>query len=496
MSRILHVTAEAAPYARTGGLGDASMGLARALARGNSGHDVVLVTPRYGVSKGYEHATWWEEPVLVRVGNVRLGVGVRELVRGPGEPRICFVEHDELFGNRAGVYADQNGYFGDSGFRYAVLSAAALEISKRLWPDRGHDVLHAHDWHAALSVLYARQDDAFRMHASVLTIHNLAHQGEFPPDMMRTFGLPNHWFVESLLEKRGTLNVMKGAIALADRVTAVSPRYAYEITTPQGGFGLDAHLAYHRDKLRGVVNGIDVESYDPSTDLALPQRYELRTAAEGKAAARRSVCAELGIDDEDDERAPLFGVVSRFDSQKGLDVFFRVVPELVAWGARVAILGQGERVLEDQARHLAARYPGRVGARIAFDDGIARRMYAASTFIMVPSRFEPCGLSQLYAMRYGSMPIVASTGGLLDTVAPLDVVDLDAAADGPADDRRGPGFLVVPGDEMSLLDACVRACELAGDVWRMQRVRARLMARDFSWARSAAEIAAIYASIR
>ena len=496
MNRILHVTAEAAPYARTGGLGDASMGLCRALARGSSSRDVVLVTPRYGVSKGYEAATWWEDHVEVRVGRARIGVGVRELVRGPGEPRILFVEHDELFGNRAGVYADQNGYFGDNGFRYAVLSAAALEISKRIWPDGGHDVLHAHDWHAALAVLYARLDDAFRMHASVLTIHNLAHQGEFAPDMLRTFGLPDHWLLESVLEKRGTLNVLKGAIALADRVTAVSPRYAYEITTPEGGFGLDAHLSHHRDKLRGVVNGIDTEAYDPTTDGALPRQYGLRGAAEGKAAARRAVCTEFGIEHEDDERAPLFGVVSRFDSQKGLDVFFRVVPELVAWGARVVILGQGERPLEDQAQLLAERFRGRVGTRILFDDGAARRVYAASSFVVVPSRFEPCGLSQLYAMRYGAMPIVARTGGLLDTVASLDVVDLESAADGPEDDRRGPGFLVTPGNEISLLDACVRACELSTDLWRMQRVRARLMARDFSWARSAAEIADVYASIR
>jgi starch synthase len=221
----------------------------------------------------------------------------------------------------------------------------------------------------------------------------------------------------------------------------------------------------------------------------------LRTAAEGKAAARRAVCGEFGVEEADDESAPVFGVVSRFDSQKGLDVFFRVVPELVAWGARVVILGQGERALEDQARNLAERFRGRVGTRIAFDDGAARRVYAASGFIVVPSRFEPCGLAQLYAMRYGAMPIVARTGGLLDTVAPLDVVDLDAAADGPEGDRRGPGFLVNPGDDMTLLDACVRACELSTDVWRMQRVRARLMARDWSWARSAAEYADVYASI-
>ncbi|RYG80119.1 glycosyltransferase, partial [bacterium] len=369
---------------------------------------------------------------------------------------------------------------------------SALEISKRLWPDGGHDLLHAHDWHAALSVLYARLDHTFRMHPSVFTSHNLAHQGLFGQDALTTFGLPEHWFVGTLLEHRGGVNLVKGAIALADRVTAVSPRYASEIVTPEGGFGLHAHLAYHRDKLRGIVNGIDTLAYDPRTDAALPQAYGASSSGEGKATARQALGAALGLDPDD---GPLFGVVSRLDAQKGLDVFFRVVPELVAWGAQVALLGQGDPALEAAARELAARYPGRVGVRIQFDDTIARRIYAGSTFVVVPSRFEPCGLSQLYAMRYGSMPIVSRTGGLLDTVAPLAVGDLEQ--DAPVtSDRRGPGFLVEPGSELELLEACVRACELAADGFRLQRVRERLMARDFSWARSAAEMAELYATIR
>lgn len=494
MKRILHVTAEAAPHARTGGLGDAAMGLAGALAHGGE-RDVVVVTPRYGVSRGFEQASWFPEPVPVRVGTTELTVGVRELVRAAGEPRVLFVEHDDLFAGRAGVYGDAAGFFGDNGFRFAVLSAAALEISKRLWPEHGHDLLHAHDWHAALAVLYARLDDRFRMRPSVLTVHNLAHQGLFAQDALGWLGLPAHWYVGAVLEHGGGVNLMKGALALADRVTTVSPHYAREITTPLGGFGLDAHLAYHRDKLRGIVNGIDTAAYDPQSDAALPRTYEARSSAEGKADARRASCIEFGLDaDPVDGSGPLFGVVSRFDGQKGLDVLFRVVPELVAWGARVAILGQGEPALEQAARGLAERHPGRVGVRVEFDDQIARRLYAAAHFVVVPSRFEPCGLSQLYAMRYGAMPIVSRTGGLLDTVAPLrfDSLEVDEP---PSDDRRGPGLLVEPGHELALLDACVRACELSSDAFRMQRLRERSMARDFSWARSASEMAELYASL-
>lgn len=469
------------------------MGLARALAQGNPSRDVVVVTPRYGVSRQCEGGEWFPEPLRVRVGSAELYVGARELSRGPGEPRIVFVEHDELFGGRQGIYGDAHGSFGDNGFRFAVLSAAALEISKRLWPDRGHDVLHAHDWHAALAVLYARLDDAFRMHPSVFTVHNLAHQGVFAQGALRGYGLPEHWFVGSVLEHDGRVNLVKGALALADRITAVSPRYAWEITTPQGGFGLDAHLSYHRDKLRGIVNGIDLSAYDPRADAALPCGYDASSSGSGKAAARTQVCRDFGVDDDDS--GPLFGVVSRFDVQKGLDVFFRVVPELIAWGGRVAILGQGERGLEEAARGLAQRFPGRAGVRIQFDDTLARRVYAGSSFVVVPSRFEPCGLSQLYAMRYGAMPIVSRTGGLLDTVAPLELGSLDTEEHDHSD-RRGPGFLVEPGHELALLEACIRAGELSRDAFRMQQVREREMARDFSWARSAQEMADLYASTR
>ena len=493
MKRILHVTSEAAPFARTGGLGDASVGLARATARADRTSSVALVTPRYGTTRfpSGETGQYWEEPVAVHVGGHDFHVGVRELPPDADGLRVLMLEHDELFGARQGIYGDRFGTFGDNGFRFATMSAASLEIGRRLWPE-GHDLLHAHDWHAALAVLYARLDEWSRLRASVFTLHNLAHQGVFGPSALATFGLPQHWFVESVLEHHGAVNLLKGATALADRVTAVSPRYAWEITTPEGGFGLDTHLAYHRDKLRGIVNGIDTVAYDPKTDPALPMRFDRRDVQRGKATAATQVRQLFGLHEDN---SPLFCAISRFDTQKGLDVLFRVIPELLAWGAQIAVIGQGDPALERAARSLAERFAGRLGVRIAFEDTTARQMYAAADFVLVPSRFEPCGLTQLYAMRYGSVPIVSRTGGLLDTVRAFVPAELEGDEALGGDDRRGPGLMVGAGDDLELLDACVSACELARDRWRMARLREWLMSRDWSWEQSAAEMIELYRSI-
>jgi starch synthase len=487
--RILMVSSEVDPFARTGGLGDAVGGLSTALA--DLGADVIVATPRYAVTRLPQETRWWKTGVPARTGwgpfDVRQ-VGVLEVLeprRARGSMRVCLLEDEVLFGGRAGIYGDGAGTFGDNELRFVTLSRAALAVAESAWggvgdPDSGPDVIHAHDWHAAPAVISAKltMGDAWRARRTVFTIHNLAYQGVLAFNALDQLALPRGAFFDGTLYHEGNVNLMKGAIMLADRITAVSPTYAREILTPAGGFGLDAALRSEAYKLLGIVNGIDTERFDPLTDTTIARRYGASTALAGRAECKDALCRECGLDGGD---GPIFATVSRLTHQKGIDLFLALVPALVTSGARVVLVGQGEDQLEYGLRAAAARFPGRVAARIAFDPKLARMAYAGADFFVVPSRFEPCGLTQMYAMRYGCIPVVTAVGGLRDTVAPVETVH-----------EAGTGFVAASPTVHDLFIAFDEAMTAYRDPVAMAGAIRRAMTRDSSWISSARRYLDVY----
>jgi starch synthase len=476
------ISSEVESLARTGGLGDVVAALSLALAE--RGAHVMVVTPLYGVTHLPQRTTRWPGSVGVRFGwgpgDVRdASVVELETSRFPsgGTRRVCLLDDPPLFA-RAGVYGDAHGAFGDNELRFAVLSRGALEIAARAW-EGGPDLVHAHDWHAAFAVVYARlvMGERWARTPVVFTVHNLAFQGVLDEGVLDRLHLPREAFVPAILRHEGHVNLMKGATALADRITTVSPTYAREILTQANGFGLDAHLRAHSDRLVGILNGIDAR-YDPRTDDALPCPYDVATAGAGRAECKRALAAEVGLDDDE---GPLFGCVARLSWQKGIDLLTPLLGEIVERGGRVVVVGQGDTDLEAKLAFAAHSFRGRVAIRFAFDPPLSRRVNAGSDFFFVPSRFEPCGLTQMYAMRYGSLPIVTDVGGLHDTVEPLDAAG-----------SRGVGFVAPRADDSALREATREAFTLFGAPDALARARGRAMTTDFSWERPAIAYEQVY----
>ena len=489
--RVLMVSAEVESFARTGGLGDVAEALPRALAA--LGADVLVATPLYGVTRVPSGATRWRESLEARVGwgpddvhrfdVVEVEGAVPAAAGASGRLRFCLLDEPSLFA-RQGIYGDARGLFPDNLRRFATLSRGALAIAERAWgsveaPGGGPDVVHAHDWHAALAVLYPKlvMGAAWRVRPSVFTIHNLGYQGAGDFADVDRLGIPRAAWGEGWVQHDGRLNLMKAGIELAERVTTVSATYAREILAPDAGFGLDAHLRWHASKLVGIVNGIDTASFDPAVDPTIAQRYDVRSATEGKLACRRALATEVGLHGD----APMFASVSRFTPQKGLDLVASIAPGLVERGASLLLVGQGDADLEASMRALAARFPGRVALKVTFDPALARRVFAGADFVLVPSRYEPCGLTQMYAMRYGAVPIVTPVGGLRDTVAPWDP-PLGA----------GTGFVAEAATAHALWLACDEALSVHADPSAFRTLVSHAMARDSGWKKSAERYVALY----
>lgn len=482
--RILMVSSEVESLARTGGLGDVVEALSLSLAE--RGAEVVVVTPLYGVTRVPSETTRWGETVAARwgwgPGDVR-SVSVVEAVptrfASGGSRRICLLDDPGLYG-RQGLYGDAAGAFGDNALRFAVMSRAALELSTRIWSD-GPDIVHAHDWHAAFAIVYAKcvMGERWARTRAVFTVHNLQFQGVLDESALDQLHLPREAFRPEILWHEGNVNLMKGATALADAITTVSPTYAKEILTPEGGFGLDLHLRAHAARLVGITNGIDTSAWDPSRDDALATRYDAGML-DRRRACRDALAVELGLAPTD---GPIVATVSRLSWQKGIDLFLPLADELLAAGARIVVVGQGDRPIEEHLQHLASIYPGRFVVRIAFDPALSRRVYAGADFFVVPSRFEPCGLTQMYAMRYGAIPVVTDVGGLHDTVHPV-------AGD------AGTGFLAARADVGALRDAFRGAFALFANRPRMDAAIRRGMAEDFAWTTSAGRYVALFERLR
>ncbi|HET9552570.1 MAG TPA: glycogen synthase GlgA [Anaeromyxobacteraceae bacterium] len=469
---ILFVASEVAPWSKTGGLGDVAGALPKALAA--RGHAVAVVAPRYGfVDAGRAGFEARHRAVRVR------GEPTTVHVKAHGRVTHYLVEHEHLFGSRRGLYGEHGHDYGDNAERFAWFCRAALEVPSAF----GHRprVLHLNDWQTGLAAWLLRrehaQDPALANARSVFTIHNLAYQGVFRKELLPAIGLPWDVFRFDAMEFHDQLNFMKAGLVYADAITTVSPTYAKEITTPEGGEGLDGLLRLRQRDLTGIVNGIDVHEWDPSTDKHLPHHYDLHHLA-GKHACKRALQEEVGLPARGD--VPLVGLVGRLADQKGMDLVLAALPELLRRDVQVVLLGSGRHDWEQAFAEAARRHPQKLAARIGFDEGLAHRIEAGADAFLMPSRFEPCGLNQLYSLRYGTVPVVRKVGGLADTVEDYDGW------------RRGTGFSFGPYDHRAMLLALKRAKELYRDRKAWTAMIRRGMAQDHSWAKSAASYEALY----
>lgn len=421
--RIVFASAEVSPFAKTGGLGDVCGALPKALSQ--LGQDVVVFMPYYRAAKRYFDKSGTASPERLFERRITWANWTEHAVfhgsRLPGSRvQVIFVENDGFF-DRDGIYdgADQLE-------RYAFFCRAVIAgceaIGKRV------DILHAHDWHTALLPVYLetglRIVPVFRDTASVYTIHNLNYVGSFSADHFPTTGLHSSVWSANGVEYFGNLHLMKGGINFANEVTTVSPTYAKEIQTPEYGAGVDGVLRQHKAKLVGILNGIDPEVWNPASDPHLPAHYRADDL-HGKTRCKEALLDEAGLPRRG--RTPLIGAVSRLVEQKGFDLLIPAFPKLLAAGAQFVILGTGEPWLEAALAEEAQRYPDAVKMWNSFDDALAHRIFAGSDLVLVPSRYEPCGLNQMYALRYGTPPIVRMTGGLADTVVPYDGANAAAA---------------------------------------------------------------------
>lgn len=477
--RVAFLSSEVAPWCATGGLGDVAASLPPALRA--LGADVAVFAPLYrGVREKARERGLSLEPTNLTIHLDAAPFGVARIYRLGGDAPVYFVDAPALF-DRPKLYDDAWGNaFGDNPLRFAFFTRVALRAAPHLLGGTPH-VVHANDWQTGLASVYGRRNEAHAYVGArfVFTIHNLAYQGWAPKHWVERLGLRWSDFTYTALEFHDAINPLKAGIVFSDVVTTVSPTYAREIQTPHFGEGLAGVLRQMAPKLHGVVNGIDVDAWNPRDDAFLPANYNAARTA-GKRACREALLSEFGISAGD--RDVVVGVVSRLAHQKGLDVLASAAPALVREGVRIVLVGSGDPNVALRWKRLAQAFPDHIGVYIGFDVARAHRVEAGADAFAMPSRYEPCGLNQMYSMRYGTLPIVHGVGGLKDTV-----VDLED------DPKRATGFVFTPLSTPSLTAAILRAA----DVFRNERRRWRKMQqngmkRDFTWARSAAAYLDLY----
>jgi starch synthase len=480
--RVLYVTAELYPWVKTGGLGDVAAALPPALVA--QGANVRLLVPGF---PAFIDAFRLSEVARLRtpftVERARLSLGA---VPGSDGVSAYVIDHPGLYDRPGGPYvAPDGGDWGDNHRRFAMLGWVAAALARGVDPDWRPDIVHGHDWHAGLAPAYLAADPptegAVR---SVFTIHNIAYQGFFPASLFPDLALPPALFATDGVEFYGGIAFMKAGLFYADRLTTVSPTYAQEIQTPAFGVGLDGLLRTRAagGALTGILNGVDPQVWAPEHDPVLPRPYGLDDTAAGKAAAKAALQRRLGL--ANDPAALLVGAVARLTPQKGLDLLLASVPALVAAGAQLALLGSGDGDLEYGFAAAASANPGRVGVQIGYDDPLSHLIIGGSDIVAVPSRFEPCGLTQLYALRYGALPLVRRVGGLADTVVDANAVTL---ADGSA-----TGFVFDDAAPAALQLTLQRASALFADRNSWRRMMRQAMTRDFSWEAAARRYVELY----
>jgi starch synthase len=471
--RILFVASEALPYAKTGGLADVIESLPRALVK--LGHDVAVLLPRYrGVMSSDLVMPSLTIPQGTRLRFPAITGGT--LHRGV---RYYFLD-DPFYFDREGIYGEKNHDYPDNAERYTELSRAAIELAKHIWTP---DLFHCHDWQTAMVPVLLRSshgdDPVVKDLPVVFTIHNIGYHGVFPKEALDRAGIPAGLFHPGGIEFFGRVNFLKGGLIYSDYLTTVSRKYAQEIQTPEFGFGLDGVIRSRADRLVGILNGADYSSWNPERDPLIPTKYSIKNL-DGKRACKQALLEEFDLL-RDHPNRPILGIVSRFADQKGFDLIAEVAHDLLQENVLLAVVGTGERRYEDLFRALASDFPGRVGARIVYDNRLAHLVEAGADMFLMPSRYEPCGLNQIYSLRYGTVPIVRATGGLDDTIEPFDLQH-----------GTGTGFRFYEYSGSALFYAIRQALQHYADegVWR--RIQLNGMAKNFSWSVSAAEYAKLY----
>lgn len=481
--RVLQVSAELFPLLKTGGLADVAGALPVALAA--AGAEPRLLVPGFPAIRAaltQECAVapvalpWSEQPAALLRGRL------------PGFDMPAYVlDAPGLFDRPGSPYADAAGVaYADNHRRFALLGLAAARLAEGVDASWRPDIVHAHDWHAGLACAQVAASRARRRTEArtVFTIHNLAYQGNFAADHFGDVGLPSHFYAVEGVEFYGQLSFMKAGLHFADAITTVSPSYAKEIQTPEQGCGLDGLLRHRSGVLHGILNGVDYGIWSPARDDAIAAHFDADDA-EGKSACKAALQRECGLAVKPE--APLFGIVSRLTDQKGLPLVLEALDELMAAGGQLVILGAGDARLEAEFAGAAARHPSQIACRSGMDEGLAHRIYAGSDMVLVPSRFEPCGLTQLYGLSYGALPLVHRVGGLADTVVDCTLEDLAAGT--------ATGFVF----EAFTADAYRRALRRAFALWRRPedwaRVRTAAMRQRFGWGDAAARYVDLYADL-
>ena len=472
--KILFVASEGLPFSKTGGLADVVEALPRALVA--QGHELAVLLPRYRNTRA----------VAVTVPSLTVPMG--DALRFPALEEggtlhgvhYYFVDDPEYF-DREHLYGAAGRDYPDNAERFAEFCGAAIEFCKRVWMP---DVIHCHDWQAGLVPVLLRtryvKDPALQELPVVFTIHNMGYHGAFPRETMKKIGLPESLFGIDAMEFYGRVNLLKGALIFSDFLTTVSPKYAEEIKTPEYGHGLDGVIRNCADRLSGILNGVDYAAWSPERDKIIAARYSPKDLS-GKAVCKRDVLEAFGLPAEAMSK-PLIGIVSRFAGQKGFDLIEQVATDLLAEDLAVAALGAGEPRYEKLFRDLAKTYPAKFSVRVAYDNLLAHKVEAGADIFLMPSRYEPCGLNQIYSLKYGTVPVVRATGGLDDTIEEFD----------PAS-SHGTGFKFQPYEGVALLEAVQQALSIYRDepaAWR--RIQLNGMAKDFSWQVSALEYAKLY----
>jgi starch synthase len=471
--RILFVASEGLPFSKTGGLADVVEALPKALVA--QGYEVAVVLPRY---RGTKASALVLPSLTIPLGN-RLrfpSIVDGSVVSGV---RYFFVD-DPAYFDRDGLYGDAAGDYPDNAERYSEFCRAAIEIVKHVWPA---DVIHCHDWQTALVPVLLRtsygDDRAVKDIPVVFTIHNMGYHGLFPKEVLERAGIPLVLYNPGSLEFYGSVNFLKGGLIYSDFLTTVSKKYAQEIQTPEYGWGLDGVVRGRADRLIGILNGVDYSVWSPEKDKLIPMKYSAKDMS-GKHVCKQALLEFFGIAPEHAAR-PVIGIVSRFADQKGFDLIAEKALELMKEDLSLVAVGSGDRKYEEMFLALAALFPGRVGVKIAYDNAIAHKIEAGADMFLMPSRYEPCGLNQIYSLKYGTVPIVRATGGLDDTVEPFDL-----------EHGTGTGFKFSEYSGNAMMYAIRQALHHCTDerIWR--RIQLNGMAKDFSWRGPAAQYAKVY----
>ena len=471
--RILFIASEGLPFCKTGGLADVIEALPKALVA--QGHDVAVVLPRY--------RNMPIKNIVIKSMSVPMGTSLRfpAIADGgrQGGVQYFFVDDREYF-DRDQLYGVAGRDYPDNAERFAEFARAAIELAKQLWLP---DVIHCHDWQSALVPVLLRtsyQADAQLSSIPVVfTIHNMGYHGLFARDVLARIGLPDALFRIDALEFFGHLNFLKGGLIFSDYLTTVSRKYAEEIQTTEYGHGLDGVVRTRADRLVGILNGVDYSVWNPEVDNLIAARYSAKDLA-GKQVCKRDLLAQFELPEENLQR-PLVGIVSRFADQKGFDLLAQVADSLMQEDLAIVALGAGEAKHERMFRELSQLFPKRLAVKIAYDNVLAHKIEAGADMFLMPSRYEPCGLNQIYSLRYGTVPVVRATGGLDDTIEPFD------RATG-----RGTGFKFSEYTGEALLGALREALGVYADRTLWRRVQTNGMAKDFSWNASALEYGRLY----